>query len=101
MPHCVDRHPDRIDRLPDRIDRGIDRVLTGRWTAFPCMVFFLFILFWLTLVGAGCCTTLLERGFAALLAFCAGHSAWLPETVRALVLEHLKDMKQGMRDFRF
>lgn len=87
MPHCADRHPDRIDRLPDRIDRGIDRVLTGRWTAFPCMVFFLFILFWLTLVGAGCCTTLLERGFAALLAFCAGHSAWLPETVRALVLE--------------
>ena len=72
-----------VDRRQDRIDR----VLTGRWTAFPCMVFFLFILFWLTLVGAGYVSALLERAFAAMLAFCAAHSGSLPAAVRSLVLD--------------
>lgn len=72
-----------VDRRQDRLDR----VLTGRWTAFPCMVFFLFILFWLTLVGAGYVSALLERAFAAMLAFCAGHSGGVPAAVRSLVLD--------------
>lgn len=79
--------PNLDGRQPDAVDRQIDRVIVGRWTAFPCMVFFLFILFWLTLVGAGYFSTLLERGFAASIAFLGEHGVWLPEMARSLLID--------------
>jgi ferrous iron transport protein B len=35
-----------------RKESKIDRILTGRWTAFPVMLVFLMVLFWITMVGA-------------------------------------------------
>lgn len=33
-------------------DRKIDKVLTSKWTGIPIMILFLFLLFWITIIGA-------------------------------------------------
>lgn len=45
-----------------RRDRRIDRVLTGKWTAYPCMLILLAFVFWLTIVGANDLSALLSTG---------------------------------------
>lgn len=46
-----------------------DRLFTGKWTAFPVMLCFLFFLFWLTLKGANCPSALLSSAFFRLGSF--------------------------------
>ncbi len=43
----------------------IDRILTGRWTAFPVMLLFLMLLFWITIVGANYPSAALSALFTA------------------------------------
>lgn len=33
-------------------DRKIDKILTNKWTGIPIMILFLFLLFWITMIGA-------------------------------------------------
>ena len=47
----------------------LDRLLTGKWTSFPVMLFFLFFLFWLTLRGANVPSDLLSSAFLRMEAF--------------------------------
>ena len=47
----------------------LDRLLTGKWTSFPVMLFFLFFLFWLTLRGANIPSDLLSSAFLRMEAF--------------------------------
>lgn len=72
---------------PDRRDRRLDTWFTGRYTAFPCMLFFLFMLFWITLRGAGYLSDGLTALFDRLLAACRAHSTALPDTLRGLLLD--------------
>ena len=72
---------------PDRVDRRLDAWFTGRITAFPCMLFFLFILFWITLCGAGYLSDGLTTLFDRVLAACHTHSAALPDFLRGLLLD--------------
>ncbi|MBQ1976237.1 MAG: ferrous iron transport protein B [Clostridia bacterium] len=43
-----------------------DRILTGRWTAFPVMLAFLMVLFWITIEGANYPSALLSSLFTSL-----------------------------------
>ena len=47
---------------PHRRDRRIDRWLTGRHTAFPLMLLLLFLILWLTVVGANTPSEWLAKG---------------------------------------
>ncbi len=47
----------------------LDRLLTGKWTAFPVMLLFLFFLFWLTIRGANIPSALLASAFSRMEAF--------------------------------
>lgn len=46
---------------PDDRDRKLDRIFTGKRTAFPIMLSFLLLLFWLTICGANYPSALLSR----------------------------------------
>lgn len=46
---------------PDDRDRRLDRIFTGKRTAFPIMLSFLLLLFWLTICGANYPSALLSR----------------------------------------
>lgn len=46
-------------------EAGIDRILTGRWTAFPVMLVFLMLLFWITIEGANYPSSLLSALFTS------------------------------------
>ena len=48
-----------------RKEHRIDRILTGRWTAFPVMLLFLMLLFWITIVGANYPSAALSALFTA------------------------------------
>ena len=52
----------------NRLSR-LDRLLTGKWTAFPIMLLFLFFLFWLTIRGANVPSALLSSTFSRMEAF--------------------------------
>ena len=47
-------------------DRKLDRLFTGKWTAFPVMALLLFVILWLTMVGANVPSQLLSDGFTQL-----------------------------------
>ena len=47
-------------------DRRIDRVLTGKLTAYPCMLILIMLIFWLTIKGANYPSDLLSRLFGYL-----------------------------------
>ena len=47
-------------------DRKLDRLFTGKRTAFPVMALLLFVVLWLTMVGANVPSQLLSDGFAQL-----------------------------------
>ena len=49
-----------------RKEAKIDRILTGRWTAFPVMLVFLMVLFWITIEGANYPSSLLSDLFTSL-----------------------------------
>ncbi|MBR5782772.1 MAG: ferrous iron transporter B [Clostridia bacterium] len=44
----------------------VDRLLTGKWTAFPCLMLLLAGIFWLTIEGASYPSELLQKGLFAL-----------------------------------
>lgn len=72
---------------PDRLDRRLDAWFTGRFTAFPCMLFFLFVLFWITLRGAGYLSDGLTAVFDAVLALLRGCTRHCPDAVRGFLIE--------------
>ncbi len=53
------------ERSYQRTDGRIDRLLTGRHTAYPCMLLLLAAVFWLTIVGANYPSALLSAAFAS------------------------------------
>ena len=55
-----------IVRDTSRKETKIDRILTGRWTAFPVMLVFLMVLFWITIEGANYPSSLLSALFTSL-----------------------------------
>ena len=74
---------------PGAPDRRLDRVLTGRYTALPCLALLLLGVLWLTAVGANVpsqwLSALFARGEAALSALLAALSA--PEWLRGALAE--------------
>ncbi|MDD6308354.1 MAG: ferrous iron transport protein B [Clostridia bacterium] len=58
----------------NKFDRQLDKLLTGRFTAYPIMLFFLAFIFWLTITGANYPSALLSALFnqlqTYLTAFC-------------------------------
>ena len=54
------------ERMYQRTDGRIDRLLTGRRTAYPCMLLLLAAVFWLTIVGANYPSQLLSAALARL-----------------------------------
>lgn len=48
---------------PDRTDRILDNIFLGKYTAIPCMIIGLIIIFWITIVGANYPSEVLSRLF--------------------------------------
>lgn len=63
----AERVCDGIARVPENLyhntDGRVDRLLTGRYTAYPCMLLLLAVVFWVTIVGANYPSRLLSAGF--------------------------------------
>ena len=64
---CQGIYP-QLSEAGDRISL-LDRLLTGKWTAFPIMLLFLFFLFWLTIRGANVPSALLSSAFSRMETF--------------------------------
>lgn len=46
----------------NHMDRKIDKILTDRWTGIPIMLLLLFVIFWITIVGANYPSQLISNG---------------------------------------
>ena len=72
---------------PGRPRRDWDRLLLGKYSAYPLVLVFLFLLFWLTVRGANYPSALLEAALARLGEALAALLAFLPAAPRSLLLD--------------